>query len=85
MCRLLRTLRSRLFSGIRKLYMAFKQMRYRIEDGKVIRNIFDSEDPMNGWSIDEVTARAELKKQIEAKTEKVIKKKARAVPKTEAK
>lgn len=56
--------------------MGFRQKRYKYEEGELINNIFDSDAPMEGWSLDEYAAKAELTKQIEEKVATVRKKRA---------
>jgi|TARA_R100000501_G_C2587445_1_gene88566 hypothetical protein len=49
--------------------MSFKQMRYKYVDGKLIKNIFDSDQDMGDWYIDEYAA-ASPKKEVKKKVKK---------------
>ena len=47
--------------------MGFKQARYKLIDDKIVKNIFDSELPMDGWALDAEQARKAIASQAEEK------------------
>lgn len=51
--------------------MSFRQVRYCLVNGSLVRNVFDSDEPMDGWALDEGSAEELTEEKPKKRTKKV--------------